>query len=59
MIKAVLIDDHELVRTGFRMILQQQSDIDIVGEAGTAEEGLQLVRAQRPTWRWSTCTCPA
>lgn len=48
MIKAVLIDDHELVRTGFRMILQQQSDIEIVGEAGTAEEGLQLIRTLRP-----------
>jgi len=47
-IKVVLIDDHELVRTGFRMILQQPSDIEIVGEAGTAEEGLRLVRALRP-----------
>ena len=48
MIKVVLIDDHELVRTGFRMILQQQSDIHISGEAGTAEEGLRLIRGRSP-----------
>jgi DNA-binding NarL/FixJ family response regulator len=44
----VLVDDHELVRTGFRMILQQQADIEIVGEAGSAEEGLQMIRALQP-----------
>ena len=48
MIKVVLVDDHELVRTGFRMILQQQSDITVVGEACTAEDGLRLVRAEAP-----------
>lgn len=48
MIKVVLIDDHELVRTGFRMILAQQPDIQICGEAGTAEEGLRLIRAKQP-----------
>jgi len=47
-IKVVLIDDHELVRTGFRMILQQQPDMQISGEAGTAEEGLRLIRAKAP-----------
>ncbi|WP_266171972.1 response regulator [Dyella subtropica] len=48
MIKLVLVDDHELVRTGFRMILQQQPDIHICGEAGTAEEGLRLIRTHEP-----------
>jgi DNA-binding NarL/FixJ family response regulator len=47
-IKVVLIDDHELVRTGFRMILQQQPDIHISGEAGTAEDGLRLIRSKTP-----------
>jgi len=47
-INVVLIDDHELVRTGFRMILQQQPDIEVCGEAGTAEEGLRLIRAVDP-----------
>ena len=44
----MLVDDHELVRTGFRMILQQQPDVRIKGEAGTAEEGLRLIRTQAP-----------
>jgi two-component system, NarL family, invasion response regulator UvrY len=47
-INIVLVDDHELVRTGFRMILQQQADIRIRGEAGTAEDGLQLIRSLEP-----------
>lgn len=48
MINVVLVDDHELVRTGFRMILQQQSDISVVGEASSAEEGLHLIRTLSP-----------
>ncbi|HEV7123057.1 MAG TPA: response regulator [Rhodanobacter sp.] len=48
MINVVLVDDHELVRTGFRMILQQQPDIHIRGEAGSAEEGLRLIRSLSP-----------
>jgi DNA-binding NarL/FixJ family response regulator len=47
-INVVLVDDHELVRTGFRMILQQQSDISVIGEASSAEEGLQLIRTLSP-----------
>jgi DNA-binding NarL/FixJ family response regulator len=48
MIDVVLVDDHELVRTGFRMILQQQPDIRVCGEAGTAEEGLRQIRSLSP-----------
>ena len=48
MIRVVLVDDHALVRAGFRMILAQQSDIEVIGEAGSAEEGLRMIRAQRP-----------
>jgi len=47
-IKVILVDDHELVRTGFRMILQREPDIDVCGEAGTAEEGLRLIRTLAP-----------
>jgi DNA-binding NarL/FixJ family response regulator len=47
-INVILVDDHELVRTGFRMILQQQSDICIQGEAGNAEDGLRLIRTLKP-----------
>lgn len=48
MIRVVLVDDHELVRTGFRMILSQQSGIEIVGEAANGEEGLALIRRAKP-----------
>ncbi|MBB3226972.1 two-component system invasion response regulator UvrY [Luteibacter sp. Sphag1AF] len=48
MINVVLVDDHELVRTGFRMILQQHPDVRIRGEAGTAEEGMRLIRSTGP-----------
>lgn len=48
MINIVLVDDHELVRTGFRMILQQHADFSIKGEASNAEEGLQLIRKLSP-----------
>lgn len=48
MIQIVLIDDHELVRTGFRMILQQQPDMEICGEAASAEEGMRLIRSLKP-----------
>src|SRR5690348_10001110 len=48
MIRVVLVDDHELVRSGFRLILSAQADIEVVGEAGNAEEGLRLIRSQKP-----------
>ena len=32
-IRVILVDDQELVRTGFRMILEDQPDIEVVGEA--------------------------
>ena len=48
MIRLVLVDDHELVRTGFKLILGQHSDIQIIGEAASAEEGLRLIRTQNP-----------
>jgi two-component system, NarL family, invasion response regulator UvrY len=48
MIRVVLVDDHELVRTGFRMILAQQRDIEITGEAADGEQGLALIRAVQP-----------
>jgi DNA-binding NarL/FixJ family response regulator len=48
MISVVLVDDHELVRTGFRMILSQQSGIEVIGEAADGEQGLALIRRLQP-----------
>lgn len=48
MIRALLVDDHELVRTGFRRILEAAPDIDVVGEAATGEDAITQVRAAEP-----------
>ncbi len=47
-IRVALIDDQELVRTGFRMILDSEPDISVVGEAGDGQAGLDLIRSDRP-----------
>ena len=43
-IRIFLIDDHALIRTGMRMILAGETDIEVVGEADSGEAGLPLVR---------------
>jgi len=43
-----LVDDHHLIREGLRLLLSQQDDVDVVGEASTREEALALVRDQLP-----------
>ncbi len=48
MIRTVLVDDQELVRTGFRMILDSEPDIDVVGEASNGLEGIEVIRSTRP-----------
>ena len=37
MIRVLLVDDHAVVRTGFRLLLQAQSEISVVGEADSGE----------------------
>ena len=46
-IRVALIEDHEMVRAGFRMLIESQPDMTIVGEAGSGDEGLELL-AQEP-----------
>ncbi|MFD0898805.1 response regulator transcription factor [Actinomadura sediminis] len=46
-IRVVLVDDQELVRTGFAMVLDAQPDIEVVGEAGDGVRALELLRATR------------
>ncbi|HSJ27327.1 MAG TPA: response regulator transcription factor [Acidimicrobiia bacterium] len=48
MIRVVLVDDQHLVRSGFRMILEGEPDIVVVGEAGDGEEGVRLARSAQP-----------
>lgn len=47
-IRVYLIDDHALVRTGMRMILSSQTDIEVVGEAESGEAALPQLRSLKP-----------
>ncbi len=47
-IRVLLVDDQPLLRTGFRLILQSEPDLEVVGEAGDGEVALAQVRALRP-----------
>ena len=48
MIRLVLVDDHDIVRTGIAHIIEKERDIEIVGEAGDGEDGLRLIRQCKP-----------
>jgi two-component system response regulator NreC len=48
-IRLLLVDDHAVVRTGLKMLLGGQEDMEIVGEAGSAAEALQETEHVQPT----------
>jgi len=48
MIRVVLRDDHEVVRRGVMQLLDAEADIEVVGEASTAAQGLARIPAVRP-----------
>ncbi len=48
MIRVLLVDDQELVRSGFRIILDSEPGIEVVGEAADGEEGVRLAAGLRP-----------
>lgn len=48
MISVMLVDDHVLVRKGFRLLLQDQPDISVVAEADSGEEACRLFPDHRP-----------
>jgi DNA-binding NarL/FixJ family response regulator len=48
MTRVFLLDDHEVVRRGVRELLEAEDDMEVVGEAGTAEEGLGRIPATKP-----------
>ena len=47
-IRVFLLDDHEIVRLGLRELLEAEADIEVVGEAGTAEEAFGRIPATTP-----------
>ncbi len=48
MIRILLVDDQELVRTGLRTLAERDGDITVVGEAGTGRAGLARIRELHP-----------
>ena len=47
-IRLLLVDDHEVVRTGLRMLLETQTELEIVGEASNGAEALELCGRLHP-----------
>jgi two-component system response regulator NreC len=47
-IKVVLVDDHAVVRSGLRLLLEAHDDIEVVGEAGNAKDAIFRARALKP-----------
>lgn len=48
MIRVFLVDDHEIVRRGLAQLIDAQSDLEVVGEAGTVHEALRRLEATQP-----------
>ena len=46
--RVLIADDQQLIRTGLRMILSAEPDIDVVGEAGDGAEAVALAAEMRP-----------
>ncbi|BAY77439.1 LuxR family two component transcriptional regulator [Nostoc linckia NIES-25] len=47
-IRIALIEDHDLTRVGIRTALLQKDEIEVVGEAATAAEGLKMLKVLQP-----------
>jgi two-component system, NarL family, response regulator NreC len=47
-IKVVLVDDHAVVRSGLRLLLDAEDDMEVVGEAGNAKDAVFRARALKP-----------
>ncbi len=48
MIRVVIVDDHALVRSGLRLLLEAEEDITVEDEGGNAEEAIRLARLHKP-----------
>ena|SRR5256885_2016941 len=57
-ISVLLVDDHSLVRRGFRRILEDEQDIAVVGEAGDGEEAIRLATKLQPRVIVMDCALP-
>lgn len=48
MIRVLVVDDHELVRSGITRMLADNPDIDVIGQSSSGEDAIELVRKDRP-----------
>ena len=48
-IRILIVDDHSMVRSGLRLLLEEQDDFDVVGEAGDVDAALERTRVPSPT----------
>ena len=48
MIRVIVVDDHTLVRSGLRLMLEAEEDITVEDESGTADEAVRLARLHKP-----------
>lgn len=48
MIRVFIVDDHEIVRRGIAQLVDTQPDLEVVGEAGTAQEAARRIEATKP-----------
>jgi two-component system response regulator NreC len=48
LIRVLIVDDHAVVRSGLRKVLESEADIEVVGEAGDAKHAVFETRAQKP-----------
>ena len=59
-IRVLIVDDHAVVRTGLRLLLDAEDDIEVVGEAGNARDAVFEARSREARRRAaSTSSCPA
>ena len=47
-VRVLIVDDHEIVREGLRAVLEEEDDLEVVGEAGSGDEAVARVRALAP-----------
>lgn len=57
-ISVLLVDDHSLVRRGFRRMLEDEPDIRVVGEASDGKEAIELTRSLKPQVIVMDCALP-
>jgi two-component system response regulator NreC len=57
-ITVLLVDDHKLVRAGFRRIIEDEEDLVVIGETGDGAQAIQMARELAPTVTLMDCSLP-